>query len=73
LEYLNPKRLIRELLRGESLIYRALLKYGNTAFSFKILEIVPLDSSLSDAERNSAVLAAEQHYIDLLKPEYNLL
>jgi hypothetical protein len=72
-EYLNPKHLIRELLRGESLIYRAMLKYGYTSFSFKILEIVPLDSSLSDAEQNSALLAVEQQYLDLLTPEYNLL
>src|SRR4051812_30361819 len=73
LAYMNPSYIISELLRGESRICRALLKYGPAGFSFKILEIVPLDSSLSDAEQNSALLKVEQKYIDLLQPEYNIL
>src|SRR3954469_3852796 len=50
--YMNPSHIIRELLRGASLIYRAILKYGPAGFTFKVLEFVPVDSSLSDAEQN---------------------
>jgi group I intron endonuclease len=40
LEYLNSNRLTRELQRGESIIYKALLKYGYLSFEFKILEYI---------------------------------
>jgi len=73
LEYLNPSHLARELLRGESHIYKAMLKYGYSAFSFQILEFVPLDPSLSISEQNEVLLAAEQKYIVQLNPEYNIL
>lgn len=32
LDYLNPNRLFKELNRGESIIYKALLKYGYNSF-----------------------------------------
>lgn len=32
LEYLNPNRLNAELKRGESIIYKALIKYGYKSF-----------------------------------------
>ena len=35
-EYLNPTRLVRELQRGESIIYQAMLKYGYLSFSFEV-------------------------------------
>jgi hypothetical protein len=44
-------------------IYRALLKYGYSNFSLEILEYCdPKD-----------VIKREQYYIDLLKPQYNVL
>lgn len=50
-------------VKGSSIIYRALLKYGYSKFSLDILEYC--DSSV--------LIAREQYYIDLLKPEYNIL
>jgi len=45
------------------LIYKALLKYGYSKFSLEILEYC----------NPSNVIEREQHYIDLLNPEYNVL
>jgi len=45
LEYLNPKHLARELIRGDSIIYKALLKHGYSVFGFKILVLVEVDFS----------------------------
>lgn len=72
-EYLNPIRLAAELLRGESIIYRALLKYGYSNFTFEVLEFVNIDGALSNEERDALLLSREQYYIDLLNPEYNIL
>lgn len=46
-----------------SYIYRALIKYGYGSFSFEILEFCNKEN----------VLEREQYYLDLLKPEYNIL
>ncbi len=46
-----------------SLICKALLKYGHSAFTLDILEYC----------EPSETIAREQYYIDLLKPEYNIL
>lgn len=46
-----------------SLICKALIKYGYSKFSFEILEFCEIKN----------VLIREQFYIDLLKPEYNIL
>jgi hypothetical protein len=45
------------------MIYKALLKYGYAGFKLDILEYC--DSSVQ--------ISREQYYIDLLKPEYNIL
>ena len=45
------------------LICRALLKYGYSNFSLEILEYCKPDN----------VIEREQYYLDLLKPEYNIL
>ena len=50
-------------LRKNSLICRALLKYGYSKFSVEILEYC--DPNI--------LIEREQYYIDLLKPEYNML
>jgi excinuclease UvrABC nuclease subunit len=49
--------------RYTMLIHRALLKYGYSNFSLEILEYCTVDE----------LMAKEQHYLDLLKPEYNIL
>jgi len=46
-----------------SLICKSLVKYGYSRFSFEILEYCKYDE----------VLVREQYYLDLLKPEYNIL
>lgn len=45
------------------LIYRALLKYGYSMHSLEILEYCD----------KSSLIQREQYYLDLLKPEYNIL
>lgn len=50
-------------VRGSSLICKALLKYGFYNFSLDILEYC----------ESSDLIKREQYYIDLLKPEYNIL
>jgi group I intron endonuclease len=61
-DYFSTKFLKKEILKNNSLIYRALLKYGYSNFRLEILEYC---DKLSTIER-------EQYYIDLLKPEYNI-
>jgi NUMOD3 motif/NUMOD1 domain len=58
------------LKRGESIIYRALLKYGYLSFEFILLESKEiLDNDLDAGE----IKKLEQYYIDNLKPDYNIL
>jgi group I intron endonuclease len=45
------------------LIYRALLKYGYSGFRLEIIECCELE----------VITEREQYYMDLLKPEYNIL
>lgn len=73
LVYININTIIMELARGESLIYRALIKYGYSAFSFQILEFYEPSPELSQKEQRDALLVREQAYIDLFNPEYNIL
>jgi len=46
-----------------SVIYRSILKYGYNKFSLDILEYC----------KPSLCISREQYYLDLLKPEYNIL
>jgi group I intron endonuclease len=50
-------------VKGSIIIYRALLKYGHSNFRLDIIEY---------CEPN-ALFLREQYYIDILKPEYNIL
>ena len=59
LKYFNVALISNDL---SMVIYRALLKYGYSKFSFTILEYCDSD----------VLLEREQHYIDTLKPEYNV-
>jgi len=53
----------KQILNSKSIIYRSILKYGYSNFSLEILEYCPA----------SLVIAREQYYLDLFKPEYNIL
>ena len=59
LMYYSFNRISKDLTM---LIHRALLKYGYSSFSLTILECCDLKD----------LLAREQHYIDILQPEYNI-
>lgn len=61
MQYYNIKYITRAA--KSSLICRALLKYGYSSFKLEILEYCD----------PSSIIEREQYYIDLLKPEYNIL
>lgn len=61
-EYYNPDFIKRRVITGNSLIYRALLYEGYKKFTLEILEYCDKD----------ILIEREQHYIDLIKPEYNI-
>ena len=71
-EYFNLERTRRELERGESMVYKALLKYGYSNFTLEILETINI-ANLSFEEAKVLLLDREQYYIDLLNPKYNIL
>lgn len=54
---------LRSLAKSNRPIDRALLKYGFSVFSFYILEYCTSEN----------VLEREQYYLDLIKPEYNIV
>jgi group I intron endonuclease len=62
-KYLNINDLEREIKNNKSMICRSLLKYGYSSFSLEILEYCHASNRI---ER-------EQHYLDFLQPEYNIL
>ena len=61
MRYYNIKYIVRT--SKSSLICRALLKYGYSAFSLEILEYCNKED----------IISREQYYIDTLNPEYNIL
>lgn len=61
--YYSISYLERKIRKDNSLIYKALLKYGYSNFRLDILEYC--DPSM--------LIKREQYYIDCLKPEYNIL
>lgn len=62
-DYLNIAFLNKELKKGRSIIYSALLKYGYSKFQLDILEYCqPID-----------LIKREQYYFDNLNPKYNIL
>jgi group I intron endonuclease len=54
---------VNQLIRSNMYIYKAILKYGYSKFSLDIIEY---------CEPN-LLISREQYYLDLLKPEYNIL
>lgn len=71
-EYLSLLYVARNLKKGNSAILSALLKYGAANFGIKILELIEFESNQSKSERKSTILSKEQHFIDLIKPDYNI-
>lgn len=61
-DYFSPKWLIKESLKNNSIIYRALLKNGYSKFRLEILEYC----------EKAKTLEREQYYLDVLKPTYNI-
>lgn len=61
--YYNLSYLERAIKKNNSIIYRALLKYGYSSFTLDILEYC----------NKSSLIEREQYYLDLLKPKYNIL
>lgn len=53
----------RETVKNNSMIYKALLKYGYSSFKLDIIEYCNPD----------ILIEREQYYLDHLKPEYNIL
>nr|QID02720.1 hypothetical protein [Orbilia oligospora]QID02784.1 GIY endonuclease [Orbilia oligospora] len=62
-DYYDISFLNAEIKKNKSLIYNALLKYGYSNFQLEIIEYCASENCI---ER-------EQHYLDVLKPEYNTL
>lgn len=71
--YLSHVNLKRDMIRYNSIIGQAILKYGYKNFGVKILEFIELDTNLTKKEKKKVILAREQHYLDTIKPEYNIL
>ena len=61
--YYSEDAMRKELSKGRSYIYSALLKDGIHNFSLDILEYCEI----------KVLIEREQYYFDLLKPEYNIL
>jgi len=61
-DYLSNRFLKKEALRNKSIIYKSLLKYDYNNYTLDVLEY---------CEPNM-LIRREQHYIDMLKPEYNI-
>lgn len=61
--YFSENSLKRKLKEGTSIISNALLKYKYYNFRLEILEYCNIE----------CLISKEQYYIDLLKPQYNIL
>jgi group I intron endonuclease len=62
-DYYNYTFLEGEIKKNNSMIYKALVKYGYSSFKLDILEYCKPD----------ILIEREQYYLDLLNPEYNIL
>lgn len=61
--YYSIYYILNETKKNNSKIYKALIKYGYSSFRLDILEYC--DPSI--------LIKREQYYLDILKPEYNIL
>ena len=62
-DYYSIRFLEKEIKKNNSIIYRSLVKYGYSSFSLEIIEYC----------EPKKCIEREQYYLDLLKPEYNIL
>jgi hypothetical protein len=62
-QYFRKSFLEQEIKKNRSKIYRALLRYGYSAFKLEILEYCEKD----------IIITREQYYLDTISPEYNIL
>ena len=62
-QYYSLNLMRTKIMLGQSAIYTAILKYGHSNFKLEILEYCD----------QSDVIARENYYLNLLKPEYNIL
>lgn len=53
---------LKSKVKGSTIIYRALLKYGYCNFTLDILEYC----------KPNELITREQYYVNLIKPEYNI-
>lgn len=53
----------KEINKNNSVIYKALLKYGYSSFKLDILEYC----------KSTSLIEREQYFLNLFKPEYNIL
>ena len=67
-----PMRFHKHLygLQGSKLVAAAVQKYGLSNFAFVVLDTVP---SVVTSEDNKVLLEMENHYLQLLLPEYNIV
>jgi group I intron endonuclease len=61
-----------ELKRVNNYIRNALICHNHSVFSLSIIEYIDI-SNLSKDEARALILEKEQHYLDSLQPEYNIL
>ena len=70
-QYYNKSFLKKEVKRSFSKIYNSLLKYGHENFSLEILEYCTPNPEKYIQKID--LLKKEQHYFNILNPEYNIL
>jgi group I intron endonuclease len=65
LQYFNTNYILKKTIieKSNSIIYNSILKNGYSNFTLEILEYC----------EPSETISREQYYLDLLKPEYNIL
>src|SRR5579871_2752318 len=62
------------LKRVDNYISRAIILHGHSAFSLSILEYINISHLSKDGlAKKTLILEREQHYLDILQPEYNIL
>lgn len=72
-KYSSVYNIKTELKRSKSIIHNSLLKNGYENFKLEILEYITFPNNISKKEEKKILLEREQHYLNLLKPEYNIL
>ena len=71
LEYYSPNNIYKSL-KINSIILNAFNKYDYNSFSLEILEIIDIKNLDNITVRNK-LIEREQYFMNLIKPEYNIL